>query len=171
VGSSDIKCPAGQEESKTVLSAKKLFFLGAVAFWLPEIILELITKQLAGGKALIIILPTVFLAVYFVVLVSRPGQIAKPSAAIFMVLGVLFLGTLAITIGATILGGGFRTHPGSSVLGVLLGTVIPVYAFIGATYDGSLYALIFVSLVMPLMHLAFERKNWIIPPKRADLSL
>jgi YD repeat-containing protein len=84
-----------------------------------------------------------------------------------MVLGVIFLGTLATAIGATIRGAGFSEHPGSTLLGVLLGTVIPIYAFIAATYDGSLYALILVSILMPLIHLVFERKNWVIPPKKA----
>jgi hypothetical protein len=84
-----------------------------------------------------------------------------------MGLGVLFLGTLAITLGATLRGGGFLEHPGSTLVGVLLGTVIPIYAFIAATYDGSLYALMAVTLLMPILHLVFERQNWIIPPKKA----
>jgi hypothetical protein len=112
------------------------------------------------------LLPSSFMIVYLLVSILRLKQSAKPSAAIFMVLGVVFLGTLAITIGATIRGAGFSEHPGSTLLGVLLGTVIPIYAFIAATYDGSLYALIFVSILMPFIHLVFERQNWIIPPKR-----
>jgi hypothetical protein len=85
-----------------------------------------------------------------------------------MVLGVVFLGTLAMTIGATILGAGFREDQVSTLLAVLLGTAIPIYAFIAATYDGSLYALIFVSILMPLIHFAFERQNWIVPPKETQ---
>lgn len=83
-----------------------------------------------------------------------------------MVLGVIFLGTLAMAIGATIRGAGFLEHAGSTLAGVLLGTAIPIYAFIAATYDGSLYALIFVSVLMPLLHLVFERQNWVIPRKK-----
>lgn len=71
-----------------------------------------------------------------------------------------------MTIGATIRGAGFLEHPGATLLGVVLGTVIPIYAFIAATYDGSLYALILVSILMPLIHLLFERQNWILPPKK-----
>jgi hypothetical protein len=70
-----------------------------------------------------------------------------------------------MAIGATVRGAGFLEHPGSTLLAVLLGTIIPIYAFIAATYDGSLYALVFISILMPLIHLVFERQNWIVPPK------
>ena len=63
---------------------------------------------------------------------------------------------------------GILGHPGSTLLGVLLGIVVPIHAFIAATYDGSLYALIFVSILVPLVHLVFERQNWIIPPKKSQ---
>jgi len=104
----------------------------------------------ASAKALL--LPCAFLLVYLLVSILRPKRMPKPSAAIFMALGVVFLGTLAMTIGATILGAGFRGDAVSTLLAVLLGTAIPIYAFIGATHDGSLYALIFVSILMPLIH-------------------
>jgi hypothetical protein len=71
-------------------------------------------------------------------------------------------------IGATLRGGGFLEHPGATLLAVLLGTLVPIYAFIAATYDGTLYALIFVSILMPLLHLVLERQNWIIPPKKSS---
>jgi hypothetical protein len=149
------------------MGAKGLFLLGALAFWLPEIILYALTRQPLNGRLVTFLLPSSLLIVYLLVSIFRPKPNAKPSAAIFMVLGVIFLGTLATAIGATIRGAGFSEHPGSTLLGVLLGTVIPVYAFIAATYDGSLYALILASILMPLIHLVFERKNWVIPPKRA----
>jgi len=151
-----------------MMGAKGLFLMGALAFWLPEIIFYAWTRQELSGKLVTFLLPSSLLIVYLLISILRRKRIAKPSAAIFMVLGVVFLGTLAMTIGATIRGAGFWGHPGSTLLGVLLGTVIPIYAFIAATYDGSLYALIFVSILMPLIHLLFERQNWIIPPKKAE---
>jgi len=148
------------------MGAKGLFGLGALAFWLPEIALYVWQRQALNAKLVTFLLPSTFLLVYLLVSILRPKRIPKPSAAIFMVLGVVFLGTLAMTIGATIRGAGFWGHPGSTLLGVLLGTVVPIYAFIAATYDGSLYALIFVSILMPLVHLVFERHNWIVPPRK-----
>lgn len=153
------------------MGAKGMFGLGALAFWLPEIILYTWTSHELSGKLVTFLLPSTLLFAYLVVLKFRPRRSVNPSAAIFMSLGVIFLGTLAMTIGATIRGAGFWEHPVSALLGVLLGTLIPIYAFIAATYDGSLYALILVSILMPLFHLVFERQNWIIPRKELTSSL
>ncbi len=148
------------------MRAKSLFALGALAFWLPEIILYAWTRQELSRRLITFLLPSTFILAYVVVLTFRPRRSTKPSAAIFMVLGVLFLGQLAMTIGATILGAGFFREPGATLIALLLESFIPIYTFISATYDGSLYALTFVSILMPVLHLVFERKNWIIPPKR-----
>jgi hypothetical protein len=148
------------------MRAKSLFLLGAVTFWLPELILYAWTRHGLNGKLVTFLLPSCLLVTYLLVSILRPKGIAKPSASIFMVLGVLFLGTFAMALGSTLRGAGFLETPGSTLVGVLLGTVIPIYAFIAATYDGSLYALLSVSLLMPILHLIFERRNWIIPPKK-----
>lgn len=148
------------------MGAKSLFLIGAVAFWLPEILLYAWTRQELNGKLITFLLPSSLVILYLLVSMFRPKRIPRPSAAVFMVLGVVVLGTLAMTIGATIRGGGFWEHPGSTFLATLLGTIIPIYAFVSATYDGSLYALISVCIIMPLLHFIFERQNWIIPPKR-----
>lgn len=148
------------------MSAKILFLVGALAFWLPEIFLYAWTRQPLNGKLITFLLPSCLILTYFLASRVRPKRVPRPSAAIFMLMGTVFLGTLAMTIGATIRGAGFLEHPGATLLGVMLGTIIPIYAFIAATYDGSLYALILVSILMPLIHLLFERQNWILPPKK-----
>ena len=147
-------------------SAKGLFFLGAISFWAPAVILYASTRHGLSGKLITFLLPSTFVLAYSLVSIFRTRQAPKPSAAIFMVLGVLFLATFAISIGATLRGAGFLEQPGSTLLGVLLGNAILIYGFIAATYDGILYALIVVSVLMPLVHFVFERQNWIIPPKK-----
>ena len=145
------------------MSAKILFLLGAAAFWLPEIILYTWNRPGLHG-VVTVLLPSTLLLIYIMVLTTRPNSSSpKPSAALFMLLGVIFLGTLAMTIGATERGAGFSVHPISTLLGVLLGTVIPIYAFVAAAYDGSLYALVLVSVLMPILHLIVEKPSWIIP--------
>jgi hypothetical protein len=100
------------------MGAKGLFLLGAMAFWLPEIVWYAWTRQALNGKVVSFLLPSSFLIVYLLISIVRPKRIVKPSAAIFMVLGVVFLGTLAMTIGATVRGAGFWEHPGSTLLAV-----------------------------------------------------
>ena len=85
-----------------------------------------------------------------------------------MLLGVWVLGPLAMITGNTFLGGGFsNSHIGLALLTVLLG-LFPIYTYVASTYDGSLYALLIISLIMPLLHLALERDNWIVPPGWAE---
>jgi len=149
-----------------VIRAKGLFVMGALAFWLPELVLYAWIRHGLNGTLVTFLLPSSLLVVYLLVSILQPKGIVKPSASIFMVLGVLFLGTFAMALGSTLRGAGFLENPGSTLVGVLLGTLIPIYAFVSATYDGSLYALVSVSLLMPILHLVFERQNWIIPPKK-----
>jgi hypothetical protein len=147
------------------MGAKTLFCLGAVAFWLPEILLYAVERHELSVRLITFLLPCVLLAAYAAVLLIRQKRDSMPSAAIFMLLGVWFLGTLAIAVGQTFLGAGFASDSHFALFSVLLGTLIPIYAFIVATYDGSLGALIAVTVLMPLLHVIFERKNWIVPPR------
>jgi ABC-type nitrate/sulfonate/bicarbonate transport system permease component len=142
--------------------------LGALAFWGPEIFLYAWERRELNRALITFLLPASLLLVYLWISLVRyrnRDTLPRPSAAVFMLLGVLSLGTLAIAIGSTMLGGGFHEHPGTTLLAVLLGTLMPLYAFIAATYDGSLYALILAVALMPLIHLVFERHHWIIPPR------
>jgi hypothetical protein len=153
------------------VTAKSLFGLGALAFWGPEVFLYAWERKELNRALITFLLPVALLLAYILISLVRRrerGALPKPSAAVFMLLGVLFLGTLAMTIGSTMLGAGFHQHPGEAFLAVLLGTLVPIYAFIAATYDGSLYALILVSVLILLIHLIFERHHWIIPPKAEE---
>ena len=62
-------------------------------------------------------------------------------------LGVWELGGYFILLSATFQGSGFKHMNGGDVLMSIVLPLIPVYTFIMATYDGSLGALIIVSLV------------------------
>src|SRR5271163_4059076 len=150
------------------MGAKALFCLGAVALWLPEILLYAIGRHEPSGRLITFLLPSTLLVAYAAVLLIRQKRDSMPSAAIFMLLGVLFLGLLAMAIGATFLGAGFRNVSLGMLIALLVESLIPIYAFIAATYDGSLYALVGVTLLMPLLHLLFERKNWIVPPHKTS---
>jgi hypothetical protein len=139
--------------------------LGGGAFWIPEILLYAYHRTELDRGLITVLLPAAFLSTYVVVQFARPKESAKPSAAVFMLLGAWICGPLAISIGMTLLGAGFAAHPVLTLLSVLLGTVVPLYTFIMATYDGSLYALFLVTVIMPLFHCLIERGNWIRPPR------
>jgi hypothetical protein len=74
------------------MGARGLFGLGALAFWLPEIALYAWHRQELNAKLVTFLLPSALLFVYLLVSALRTKRIAKPSAAIFMVLGVVSSG-------------------------------------------------------------------------------
>lgn len=84
----------------------------------------------------------------------RLGRIGLP-----MLTGVWLFGGLFMTIGATFSGGGFMSPGGArgAVL-VLLLSLFPMYTFIMATYDGSLVALLLVTICALLVWILQRNK-------------
>jgi hypothetical protein len=68
--------------------------------------------------------------------------------------GVWLLGGVFITIGASFSGGGFVGPEGlrGAVITLLL-SIVPIYLFIMATYDGSLAALLAASIIAAVVWL------------------
>jgi len=73
------------------------------------------------------------------------------AAALAMLAGVWLLGGLCMTIGASFSGGGF-VGPGGlrGAFFVIAMSLLPIYTFIMSTYDGSLGALLLVTIVLLL---------------------
>lgn len=114
------------------------------------------------------LLPAALVCVYF--LVKRPAKAAEPapSIALFLAAGVWLLGPLSMTLANTFLGAGFSTGNSVGNVGwVLLLTVFPPGTFMMSTYDGSLGALILMSVLMLILHFSYERGHWLIPPRMA----
>ncbi|HEV7219233.1 MAG TPA: hypothetical protein VGN39_10190 [Terriglobales bacterium] len=140
----------------------RLLLLGGLCFWGPELLIYAWTRHETNAKIITFLLPGTLLVGYFLISFFRRARQACPSAAIYMSVGVWLLASTAMLLGATLQKAGFYTGVGS-VAALLIG-LLPPYALIMATYDGSLFALL-LSLLMPLCHLIFERESWIIPPK------
>lgn len=148
-----------------MLRAGRLFLLGALSFWGPEILLYAWKRRDLDSRVVTFLLPCCLLLSYFLATRLQWCKVAgRPSGAAFMLLGVWILGPTAMLIGATFQGAGFLTlGTGSALVTALLG-LFPPYTFIMATYDGSLFGLIIASILMPVFHFVFERKSWIVPP-------
>lgn len=146
------------------MSAWKLFVAGGLGFWGPELVLYPVMRHQADVRILTILLPLSLGLLYLLISILRRRDESLPSAAFFLVLGVWVLGPAAMGVSNTFLGAGLHAGVLVSIFASLLG-LFPVYTFIAATYDGSLYALTIVSILMPVLHLLFERKNWILPPR------
>jgi len=128
----------------------KLAVIGAAAFWLPDVV-----WQLARGDrfdrfdvlGVTIVMPATFFATFL--LLRRANRATSQTFRAWpLMLGVWELGGYFMLLSATLQHSGLRNmHGPSDFLMAVLLPLIPIYTFIMAAYDGSLGALIIVSLV------------------------
>jgi hypothetical protein len=126
----------------------KLMLLGAVGFWLPDTFLHGLRGYNFDGRdvrIVTIVSPLTLLITFFLV---RWANKTAPRLQIIpsLIVGVWIFGGLFMTIGATFTGGGFKTPAGGALIAILL-SLLPIYTFIMATYDGALAALLLVTAV------------------------
>jgi hypothetical protein len=139
----------------------KVACLGALSFWAPDIAVHAIRRNLFGPSdvlALTVTMPLI-LFVCWTAAVKYLGMSAK-AIATRMLLGIWLLGGLAMTAGASFCGGGFAGPNGVKGTAIVIGmSLLPIYTFIMATYDGSLGALLvvtvilFITMLLPFSHL------------------
>ncbi len=127
-----------------------MILLGAVAFWLPDILLHALRGYNFNGRdvrIVTIVSPLTLLIAFF--LAKRTDK-ATPQRSVVPALlaGVWLLGGLFMLVGASFSGGGFVSPGGARwVMITILLSVLPMYTFIMATYDGALGALLLVTAV------------------------
>lgn len=144
--------------------------VGALAFRMPDL-LSAVVRRTALVDAIrplpmTALLPAILVAVYFVARRYREAAEPAPSIAVLLGTGVWLLGPLSMTLTATFLGGGFSKGNSLESAGyVLLLTMFPPGTFTMSAYDGSLGALILMSILILVLHFSYERGHWLIPPR------
>jgi len=121
---------------------------GAIGFWLPDIAVHLQAGSNFDARhqwALTILMPATFLLAY---VVARRFAIKRDFrwAGAAMLLGVWLMGGLFMNLGAMASGSGFAGASGIWRLVVIVLSVIPIVTYILAAYEGSLLALLAVTL-------------------------
>ena len=141
----------------------KLMILGAVGFWLPDTIWHAVKGMNFNGadvRAITLTMPLTLLGTY---VLARGWQRKEPRQSVGwpLMAGVWLLGGVFITIGASFSGSGFAGPEGlRGAVIVLLLSIVPIYLFIMATYDGSLAALFGVSILAALAwFIGYARKS------------
>jgi hypothetical protein len=118
-------------------------------------------RNFGGRQAWVItfLLPTTFLLAYLVgrrFAVKRDFKWAGPA----MLLGVWLTGGLFMMVAATVSGGGFASRDGlRSSLSLIFFSMFPPVTYVMATYDGSLLALIAVTVGALLIWGIRRQKN------------
>ena len=157
VGSSPL--PSGARRLRLGLSFAAA---GALSFWLPDLAVHIRAARNFGSQQvwlITILLPATFLFAY---LVGRKFGAKRDFKWVgtAMLVGVWLAGGLFMMLAATASGGGFV---GAGVLGSLLMlvmSIIPIVTYVLAASDGSLFALLAVTLGALL--LCGVRASWIL---------
>ncbi len=151
--------PSGIKRRRLALS---FAVAGGLSFWLPDLAIHVNAAQNFGPQQvwlITILLPAIFLFAY---VVARRFGVKRDFKWVgaAMLLGVWLTGGLFTMLAATASGGGFV---GTGILGALLIvmlSVIPIVTYILAAYDGSLFALLAVTLGALLV--CGVRASWIL---------
>jgi hypothetical protein len=135
--------------------------VGACAFWVPDIVVHALRGNLFGRLDVICLtvslpLLTCFSVAWIWNAKRDVGRLLPAGWA--AVLGVWLFGPLMMSIGAGIRGGRFF-HPEWSQE-IVLGTFLfPLTTWVLSTYDGTLFALIIVTVGLPLTALFVKRRT------------
>ena len=136
--------------------------LGAVSFWLPDIVYHCLRKTELSTAAIwtmTAVMPLLALITYGAVLCTT-GRCheGRWSVATSMLLGIRVLAPTMIGLGQTFAGAGFRS--GHASLVIILGTILfPIYALIMSGYDLTIPALLLVTILLVGARLTFERRR------------
>ena len=134
-------------QSKCLRLALVFAFTGAFSFWLPDVAVRAHSGPNLNSRhfwAITILMPLTFLFAYLVArkfAVRRMFRWTGPA----MLLGVWLTGGVFMTLAAVVSGSGFLGS-GVGLLIVIILSVIPVVTYILAALDGSLFALLEVTL-------------------------
>jgi hypothetical protein len=133
--------------------AIQLMLLGGLVFWTPNIVVHWITGygfSYSDAIALTFFLPAAAYLFFRLVWWPLRKQRNRFSAALFAVLGIWIAGPAMLTLSGSFCGGGL-SQPGAWHF-FLIGTLLfPLFTLVMSTYDGTLFALLLVTLLLPLL--------------------
>lgn len=162
--------PSGTKRRRLALS---FAVAGALSFWLPDVVVHIVAGQNFDSRQVwvcTILMPATFLFAYVVARrfgMKRDFKWVGPA----MLVGVWLTGGLFMTL-ATASGSEFVGVDGVGRLLIIVSSIIPVVTFILAAHDGSLFALLAVTLGALL--LLGVRASWIlltdVPSRRGTTS-
>ena len=138
----------GNSRTKQLRLALAFALAGALSFWLPDLAIHVNAARNFGSpqvRLITILQPTMFLLAYVVARRFGTKRNFKWVGAA-MLLGVWLTGGLFTTLAATASGGGFVGAGVLASLLIVMISVIPIVTYILAAYDGSLFALLAVTL-------------------------
>jgi hypothetical protein len=127
--------------------------LGGLVFWTPNVAVHWIIGYRFSGFVVIgltVLLPATTILFFRTFLWPSLKQEGRLSQALFAVLGIWITGPSMLTFSSSFCGGGL-SQPDAwrfFVFGTLL---FPVFTFVMSAYDGTLFALLLTTLLLPIL--------------------
>lgn len=147
----------------------RAILLGGLTFWTPDLFYHLVTP--IGPPLVAIISLTILMPVSVGLACTKvrgrsPGE--RHSVALSMLLGIYLLGPTVIMLNSTPFGGGFSNSDfiADVMMSIAFG-FLPPCAFVMATYDMSLFALIVATLLLIGLHFLYEHGRGLRRPGAA----
>jgi hypothetical protein len=132
---------------------------GAFSFWVPDILVHVIRRNSFDSPDVrIITLALPLISFVACAAAARLFHMTAGGAAIRMLPGIWLLGGISMALGASFGDGGFSNLDVRGAMSFIAISWVPIYTFMAATYDGSLFALLVVSTGLFLI--------WILPSMR-----
>jgi hypothetical protein len=119
---------------------------GAALFWIPDILVHIITPRYAPIIGFLIfswLLPLATLVGLKIMTDRRPGWTNRAVTAIAMIFGIWFLGPLCAALNLNLSGGTFDAKTVAE-----LTAIFPLSMLDLATYDGTLFALFLTTFTL-----------------------
>jgi hypothetical protein len=137
-------------------SGVKMSILGACSFWLPDVLWHARRQSISNVQdsvTLTVLMPLAFLTAYLV-LRGRPLKGSSRATPWPLLAGVWLLAGPFMAVGASFAGAGFVGPDGLSTgTRMVLVSLLPIVSMPLAAHDGSLGALLTVSLAVLLISL------------------
>ncbi|MFN2517159.1 MAG: hypothetical protein ABR556_13200 [Pyrinomonadaceae bacterium] len=127
--------------------------LGGAIFWTPSVALHVGRGDNFRGLDMFILtllLPLVTVGCFAILWKLRGQQDSRPLIARSMMFGIWALGPLFMSVGWSFFGAGLAKPEGWKL--VVIGTLLfPVFTFEMSTYDGTLFALLLMTVLMVII--------------------
>jgi hypothetical protein len=137
--------------SKRILEARWYFLWGGLIFWVPDVLLHWSRGDRFSGRdalVLTLLLPLITCSVLVLIWRRLEDRESRAPEAFAVVLGVWMLGPAMMYLGWI---PGANAHPGDFRFILLYTVIFPFTTFVMSTYDGTLFAVLITTALLPLL--------------------
>ena len=144
------------------------FFGGAASFWLPDVVSFLAIGDRSRWIAMTVLCPAGALGFYAWICRRRKGETPYgPSSALYQLLGIWMLAPWFMILASNLSPGPPPSMDLRLYLFLLVASLLPPLTLEASAMHGSGYALVLVTLGLPVLHLLKELGRWVVHPRIA----